>query len=537
MKKMMIIAALLLPLTVLSDLEVAHVFQSHMVLQREKPCAIWGWADAGEQVTVSFDGQDKTTVADDHGKWIVKLDPMNANAEGQTLTVTTGKEKIELEDILIGEVWMSAGQSNMARTFKTDKSEYREERTAQAAEANYPNMRFIRYEFSIAKEPAEKLNERRYSQTTWQAVTPETVWDSFSMHYFFSKDLIEKLNVPIGMLQIARSGSSQTSWMCKEDLEETEPGRYEDATERTDKKTENLNKKLQDGIVSLETFLEREAEWAKEFDAALAAGESRMPPWPGEKRQNVHLYPCTLYNALVHPLAPFTVRGVLWHQGEGGPAENYGKRFPVMINQWRELYEQDFYWIWGTIAINPNAARPETAGPINSRVINEQFLIAWDALKDKKAVLCNFNDLGNGNLHWEAKDKAGARMARAAMSLVYGDRAEPTAPVFDQFEIDGNKMILHFRHVGAGLELRAPEGADTGFLIEGQDKKWVYGNAEIVGDTVVVSHPDIDKIYNVYYAWGENPVYSLWSKDGLPAFTFRARDVGDIMPAQPRYRK
>lgn len=537
MKKWMIFAALLIPFTALSELEVAHVFQSHMVLQREKPCAIWGWADEGEEVTVSFDGQKKTAVADAQGKWIVKLDPMKANAEGQPLMITDGKDDIELKDILIGEVWMSAGQSNMARTFKTDKKEYREERTTQAAEANYPNIRFIRYEFTIAKQPMEKLNARRYFDSKWQAVTPETVWDSFSMHYFFSKELIEKLDVPVGMLQIARSGSSQTSWMCKEDLEETEPGRYEEATRRTDQKTEKLNKKLKDGIVSLETFLEKEAEWAKEFDAALAAGENRLPPWPGEKRQYIHQYPCTLYNALVHPLAPFTVRGVLWHQGEAGPPDNYGKRFPAMINQWRELYQQDFYWIWGTLAMNPNAARPEKAGPINSRVVNEQFLIAWDELRDNKAILCNFNDLGNGNLHWGAKDKAGARMARAAMSMVYGDPAEPTAPVFDQFKIEDNKMILHFRHVGAGLELHDSEGADTGFLMEGQGGTWVYGNAEVYGDTVVVSHPDIDDPYNVYYAWGDNPVYSLWSKDGLPAFTFRARDVGGVMPAQPRYRK
>lgn len=498
---------------------LGHIFQDHMVLQRDKPVALWGWADPGTGITVSFAGQTAQAEADASGRWQVALEPLSANSTGQPLTVTAGDQSLTLNDVLVGEVWMSAGQSNMARTFQLDKRAYPETRVAQAEKADFPLIRFINYEFNVAREPLDELDRQRHEPSRWQVVTPNTIGDSSSLHYFFSKRLHEELGVPVGMVQIARSGSNQVAWMRREDIESSEPGRYQKSVERCDK---TLAGKGENGIKSWADFEKAREQWRAGFQTGDRSYQNQWPGASGPMQRMTHSYPSTLYNALVHPLAPLTLRGVIWHQGEGGPAENYGARFPAMVRHWRDLYQQDdLVFIWGTLAANLKGEKLVEPVLDEPRTVNLEFLVAEDALQKENAYLCSFLDLGNGDLHWEAKDKAGERMAHAALIAAYGREGDPTGPILDSATFEGGTARLAFRHAESGLELR-PSGGLSGILLEGRDGTFAWADVTVEGNVLLCSSDKIPQPVNAHYAGGENPHFTLFNKQGLPAPAFRA---------------
>lgn len=497
----------------------AHIFQSHMVLQREKPVAIWGWAHPGETVSLQFGEHQASAQANHQGRWQIHLPPMPACAEGHELTAHAGNESLSITDVLVGEVWMSAGQSNMARVFQTEKREYADTRIPQAAEADFPQIRFINYDYNASREPLAEMDRQRHDTSRWQVVTPDTIWDSSSLHYFFSKMLHEELNVPIGMVQIARSGSNQVSWMRQADIEASEPGRFEDQTARADAK---LQQQGEDGIYSWADFEASVAEWRLDFQPGSAAYQRDWPGAKGPMQRLIHGYPSVLYNSMVHPLAPFTMRGIIWHQGEGGPSENYGTRFPAMVRHWRALYQQnDLTFIWGTLAANLEGTKPEQPVPGDFRSVNEEFLIAEAELHNDNAFLCSFYDLGNGTLHWEAKDIAGQRMARAALVANYGHPGDPTGPILDHIDIDGAAARLHFRYAESGLDIR-PSGDISGFILEGADGTFAWADVQAQGNVLRCTHESISQPVNVYYGWDNNPHFTLFNKDGLTSPPFRA---------------
>ncbi|MFZ4681201.1 MAG: sialate O-acetylesterase [Terrimicrobiaceae bacterium] len=512
-----ILAALVSPaLSASAALRTAHVFQDHMVLQRDKAVPVWGWAESGATVKVDFAGQEKITTADSNGTWNVKLDPLTASAEGRPLRVTAGQETLALQDVLVGEVWVCAGQSNMARKLRNDAMNYPFFKE-YPKDANYPSIRFINYSTHAAATPLADFDAVVHRDSHWQALSESTAYDVMSLGFFFAKDLNKTLGVPVGLVQVAVAGTPQTSWLAREALDAaaaqfpSSPG-YDAAFARAQ---ENLAKGK-----------EPYKDWAG-FEAAEAAWKaSPSGRWPGANL-NIPDYPGVLYNALIHPLAPFAIRGVLWHQGESGPAANYRERLLAQVADWQKLFGQDFYFIWGSLTRNTSAPPPLGEDQQTHRsAVDEEFLLASQTFgPDSKAVLVNFFDLGNQGTHWARKQEVGRRMAAAALATAYGKPDTVfTGPELVEAKIEGATVRAKFRHIGAGLVYEPSVEGISGFLLEekGSSPELRWANVAIEGDTVILSHPEVTKPSNAYYGWYANPHETLFNKEGYPAYPFRA---------------
>jgi sialate O-acetylesterase len=504
-------ALLLCSLSAHAELRLAHIFQNHMVLQREKPVPVWGWTAPGETVTVRFAGQEKSGQADDKGYWKIILDPLPASSEPRKLTASTGTQQSAIDDVLVGEVWLCAGQSNMARPLRNDSMEYPVFKQ-YPDDADYPQIRFVNYSTHAAETPLADFDPAVQRDTRWQILSKATALDVMSIPFFFSKELNKKLDVPVGLVQVAVSGTPQTAWMAKETLDAV----AEKYSGSQDYKTlfTNAEEKLGKGKEAYKTwaeFTKVEADWK-------AAPSGR---WPGG---SVSDHPAVLYNALVHPAAPLALRGVLWHQGEGGPFASHSERMQAQIAQWRKLFGQDFYFIWGTLGRNTGTPPPLNPAALSHRSnIDEEFLLASQEFKpDGKAILVNFFDLGNNATHWGMKQSAGHRMAGAALSNIFKQPAVYTGPEMVEAEIDGATVRIKFKNTGGGLVYEPSINGISGFILDEEGKEPRWANVGVEGDTVTLSHPDIRKPYNAYYGWHSNPHETLFNREGYPAYRFRA---------------
>lgn len=497
-------------------LRPAHIFQDHMVLQQGKQVPVWGWADPGSSVKVAFAGQEKSAKADDKGYWKATLDPLQSSAAGGELSIKAGAESVTLKDVLVGEVWVCSGQSNMARTLKNDAFNFPWFKD-YAKDAEYPAIRCINYAADASDKPKEDFDPVVQKDIHWKPLTKDSAMDVMSLGFFFAKRLNKELGVPIGLVQVAVPGTPQTAWIARETFDV-------------------MNKKVPASPTYEATFAKSEEGLAKGKDlafkdwAGFAAAEAawKASPsgrWPGA---NVFVpdYPTVLYNAMIHPLAPFAIQGVIWHQGEGGPAVNYRERLQEQVAQWRKLFGQDFTFIWGSMSRNTSTPPPLAADQQSFRSgVNEEFLLASQDFGPKgKAVLVDFFDLGDQSTHWAQKEEGGKRMAGAALAEVYGKPGTLfTGPELVEAKIEGATVRAKFRHVGGGLVYAPSVEGISGFLIEekgsGQELRWA--DVKIEGDSVILSHPDVKKPTNAYYGWNANPHETLFNKEGYPAYPFR----------------
>jgi len=506
-----------LSLTEAAEFRLARVFQDHMVLQREKPVPVWGWADPGTPVSASFAGQEKTGKADDKGYWRITFDPLTTSAESRELKVTAGSQSLTLKDVLVGEVWLCAGQSNMARPLRNCSFDYPFFKK-YTEDAEYPQIRFFECHTYISDKPLEDLDPQMQGKSVWQAVNKTTSLDVMAIPFFFSKELNKKLGVPVGLLQVAVSGTPLTTWMAAEtfdSLAATFPELPDYKKAFAAKDADLAKVKGKQGFKSWAEFLAAETAWK-----ANPTG-----PWPGASNGVLPDYPGVLYNALIHPLAPMALRGVLWHQGEAGPGEKHKERLMANIAQWRKLYGQDFTFIWGALTRKTQHAPPmEPSLEAFRGNINEDFLLASQAFgAEGHAVLVNFFDLGNTGTHWARMEEAGHRMAGAAFATVYGKPETVfTGPELVEAKIEGAKIRAKFRYVGGGLVYEPSVDGISGFVIEDKGAGLHWAEVAIEGDTVVLSHPDVKNPVNAYYGWNANPHETLFNKEGYPAFPFRA---------------
>ena len=502
-------------LSTMAALRPALVFQDHMVLQREMAVPVWGWAEPGADVKVTFAGQEKSSKSDDKGYWKVVLDPLKTSAEGQPLQISSGSETLTLKDVLVGEVWVCSGQSNMARTLKNDAFEY-PRFNDYAKDAEFPTVRVIRIATHASDAPLGEFDGAVNKETKWQVLNSNSAMEVMSLAFFFAKDLNKKLGVPIGLVQVAVAGTPQTSWLAREILEEAaakfegSPS-YETVFARAQ---ENLGK-------GKETF--KDWEGFKAAEAAWRANPTGR--WPGTTLA-VPDYPSVLYNAMIHPLAPLAFRGVIWHQGEGGPAARYRERLQAQVADWRKLFGHDFHFIWGSMTRFTSVPPPLGADQQSFRgAVDEEFLLASrDFGPDGKATLVGFFDLGNFGTHWARKEEGGLRMAGAALATVYGKPETIfTGPELVEAKIEGAAVRAKFRYVGGGLIHEPSLDGISGFLIEekGASPELRWADVKVEGDTVLLSHPDVKKPTNAYYAWHSNPHETLFNKEGYPAFPFR----------------
>lgn len=491
----------------LADVKMPAIFGSHMVLQQGMGVPVWGTADGGEHVTVNFAGQTMPVVAAADGTWKVTLAPMDANANGRTLVVT-GKNVIRFDDVLVGEVWICSGQSNMVLSAVWTTNGAQEIKAADIG-----SLRMITIPAVTAQTPQKsfdgKLTKEDYDGA-WAACTPEVMKYFSAVGYFFGRDLHQRLGVPIGLIGTYWSGTPAQAWTSREVLE---------------------------GDAQLKSYLTKWADYTTRYpklkaeyevrDAAARAQGKTLSVWFDPVPQHPVTSggrPANLFNGMIAPLIPFAIRGAIWYQGEsnaGNPedAALYHHLFSAMITDWRTRWgEGDFPFLFVQLcAINKRQEEPVEPSS-NWAILREAQLKTLALPKTGMAVI--FDTDPTGNLHPPNKKPVGERLALAALKVAYGKDLETSGPVFDAMEIQGDKISLRFKHLGGGLVSKTGEGLKS-FAIAGSDRKFVSADAKIDGNTLVVTRPEVKAPVAVRYAWANNPEASLYNKVGLPASPFR----------------
>jgi sialate O-acetylesterase len=477
-----------------AEVRLPSIFTDNMVLQRDMPVPVWGWADPGEKVTVRVLDQTQTAEPGAGGKWMVKLSALKC---GAPLTMTiSGKNTISLQNVLVGEVWLCSGQSNMQLTVTS--CNHAEE---EIAAANFPQIRLVSVPAVGTQEPQSDFKGR------WAPCSPKTVGGFSAAGYFFGRELYQKLNVPIGLVHCSWGGSSCEAWVNRSRLE-------------ADPQYRELLEKWDHDCATFDMYKVQLDKWKTAAAAAKTAGkpvpQAPRPPRDIRVGQN---RPANCYNGMLLPLEPFAIRGVIWYQGEtnSGRAYQYRSLFPLMIKNWREDWCQGDFPFYFVQLANFMAVKPEPAESAWAELREAQSL----TLKVPHTGQAVIIDIGEGaNIHPKNKQDVGRRLALWALAKDYGKDLICSSPMYKSMACKGNKVTIHFDSVGGGLV--AKDGPEVkGFAIAGADKKFVWAEAQIVGSTVVVSSPTVSRPVAVRYAWADNPICNLYSEDGLPVCPFR----------------
>jgi len=638
-KSCLFFTALLLSVSLFAEVRLPRLFGDNMVLQRDKPIAVWGWASPGEKVTVHFNGQTKTVRTDKQGQWSLRLDPMSAGGPYQ-MTVNGGKSDKTFTNVMIGEVWICSGQSNMEMPIAGwgKINNYRQE----IADANFDAIRQIKVPNTVALIPQTDIPNGE-----WKVCSPQTAGDFSATAYFFARELYQKLHIPIGLINTSWGGTMVETWTSRGAFEQSDEFRGMIGTMKSgsdikklgEEKKDELTKKivaLQGSMTGDETQYAStgldDAHWEKmklpgqweqagmgledldgivwfrkviDISAAEAGqaavldvgkiddadetyvngvkvgattnytthrqymipagvlkagrnviavrvedtgGNGGIYGEPGELKCTIGVReislagdwsfrvarivmntamgpnsaPTLLFNAMINPLIPYTIRGAIWYQGEAnaGRAYQYRKAFPLMITDWRQHWKEGdfpFYFVqlasWN--ADNGNSQRGST----------------WAELREAQAMTLSLpntgmavtTDIGNSiDIHPKDKQDVGKRLAFIALNNLYGQTMEYSGPVYQSMQVDGQKVILHFSHTGSGLSTPDKYGYLRGFEVAGSDHVWHYAKAGIQGDKVVVWSDVVTSPVAVRYGWMDDALEdNLFNKEGLPAPPFR----------------
>lgn len=488
-----------------ANLKLPAIIASHMVLQQKQTNPIWGWDKPGTKVTVTLGDQVKKATAGDDGKWTVILDKLDASYDPKVMTVE-GTSKRVIKDVLVGEVWMCSGQSNMEMTVSGDwKFE------VESLASLHPGLRLI----TVPRVGTQELQKDFVG--TWESANPTNCKSFSAVGFFYGRYLHEILDVPVGLINNSWGGSAAEAWVRRSSLEK-----------------DTRFKLLTDGWKKREAFIESDAEkakyqaavdaWKTKTAEAKAAGkQAPRPPRNPEALLSGNSRPGNIFNGMVYPTLGYGIKGVIWYQGESNASRawEYGQLFPYMIEQWRAEWGQgDFPFYWVQLA--DFRAEVDQPGDSQWAELRESQTKTMSLPRTGEAVII---DLGEGNdIHPKNKYDVAARLVRWALAKDYGFNIEPQSPTYKDVSITGNKATLKFDHIGGGM--RTVDVAEVrGFAICGEDKKWVWADAKITGnDTVEVSSKDVAAPVAVRYAWAENPVCNVFGKNGLPLTPFRTDD-------------
>jgi sialate O-acetylesterase len=489
MKRLLLPAIALLSLCARADVSLPKLFSSHMVLQRNMPIHIWGYAEPGEKVSVEFRGTNGSAVADRVGRWSIYLPP---EPEGGPFTLTVrGNNSIQLDDILLGDLWFASGQSNMEMPLQGFTNAALKDSDKEIAAANYPNIRLLLVDRDGSDYPLDDLK----SVTGWSACTPETARRFSAVAYFFARDVQAKTHVPIGLIDSTWGGTPAEAWVSLSGL--------------------SSDAGLMPVFAARASRMDREATEQRldELDRQ-ARQQGRTPAARGNHPNPVSYRPAALFNAMVAPFTPLPIRGVIWYQGETNSKLNtvelYSRLFPALIQDWRrQWHEGNFPFLFAQISAF--ASTPEEN---------------WGLLRDaqrRTLSLANTGmavtiDVGNEhNVHPADKQAVGARLALLARNMVYGEKLVASGPLFRLAYPDAGSMRVWFDYAEG---LRATSGALQGFEVAAADGVFVAASAKIDGDTVEVSSPSVPDPKYVRYAWPNFPQANLANGAGLPASTF-----------------
>jgi sialate O-acetylesterase len=448
------------------SLKLSALFGNNMVLQQQQTVPVWGWAKPGQSVTVKFGKQKKMATADQDGRWEVRLTPLKAG--GPFNMTISAKKIIKLKNILVGEVWVCSGQSNMERSVKSSADANKE-----IAAAKYPRIRLFRIPRTPEKKPQLDC------KATWVECSPATVGSFSAIGYYFGRKLHKEVKVPVGLIQSAYGNTTAEAWTSRAGLKQEPDLKY----------------------------------LAKRFDY--------MAPY--KPQAELFKLATTLYNGMIAPLIPYGIRGVIWNQGSSNDyrAYQYRKLFQVLIKDWRNRWKQgDFPFLFLQLANY-------------GKVISQPGSSTWAELREAQTMALGLPNTGMAvsidigdpqDIHPTNKQDFGLRLALLALATTYGQKKLIySGPLYDSCVVKGNKIQLNFKHVGKGLEAKG--GGLKQFSIASSDKKFVWADAHIKGNTVLVSSPKVTKPVAVRYAWANNPEgCNLYNSAGLPASPFRTDD-------------
>jgi len=442
-----------------AEVSLPSLFAEHMVIQREAPITVWGWADPGERVTVELGERSRRTRTDDDGRWQVVLPPFS-NGEGPLTMTVAGKNTLTVRDILIGEVWVCSGQSNMWWPIRRASDP-----DSIAAAADTPDIRM----FTVPQRT--ELEPQIDCEGTWAVCTPEAVMEFSAVGYHFARVLHTELGCPIGMLHTSWGGTPAESWTTLETL-----------------RSDPLFKKIVD---------RREAEGTR-------------PPHRA----------ASLWNAMVAPLIPYTIKGTIWYQGEANVAraDQYRTLFPTMITDWREnwgLGDFPFYFV---------ELAPFRYGNRDPRAGAELRDAQREALALPNTGMAVTMDIGTPrDIHPRNKHDVGYRLALWALAHDYGRDLAFSGPLYRSMEVDGSEVTIRFHHAEGGLATIDGSSPDH-FEISGKDRRFHPAEARIEGDILIVSSGQVTEPVAVRFAWRDDAEPNLISAAGLPASSFRTDD-------------
>ena len=456
------------------DVKLPAIFSSHMVLQQGLNDRVWGLADPDEEVTVEIAGQRKTAKAGADGKWSVMLDPLAAG--GPHAMTVKGRNGIRLEDILVGEVWICSGQSNMQWDVQLSNDP-----DLEALSAKFPNIRLISVPQVGTQEPQFTFNGQ------WDVCTPDTVKNFSAVGYFFGRQLHQTLCVPIGLIDDAWGGSACEAWIRRDILAADE--RYKPLMARWD----DIEKRYPNDKAALE----------------------------GQMRGNSR--PANIYNGVLKPTIGYGIRGAIWYQGEtnAGRAYQYRELFPLMISSWRQEWGiGDFPFYWVQLA----DFQSEKSEPSDS---------AWAELREAQTMAMRLPNTGEAviidlgedkDIHPRNKQDVAKRLARWALARDYGVNVPHHSPRYKSMEKSDGKLVLTVDFASPGLKTFDVNEV-RGFAIAGEDKKFVRAQAKIIApDKVEVWSDAVKEPVAVRYAWADNPVCNVYGQNGLPLTPFRTDD-------------
>jgi sialate O-acetylesterase len=475
LRTLFLLASLFTGIACTAKVTLPSVFTDNMVLQQKTNAAIWGKADAGKTINISTSWKNKkyTTTVDQAGNWKIKVATPSYGGP-YSITISDGEELI-LKNVLIGEVWICSGQSNMqlplAGWGKINNYE------KEIAEAKYPNIRLFQTQHVASNQP---LNDAKVDMNGWKPCSPEYISEFSSVAYFFARDIYKKTGIPIGLIHTSWGGTVVEAWMSA-------------------------------------STLKNNADFA---DTVRKIENTKAEPTI-DKEPN---HPTVLYNALIHPFIQYAIRGAIWYQGESNAerANQYRTLFPAMITDWRKQWgigDFPFYFVqlanWKKTEEEPKAS--------DWAELRDAQLQTLALPKTGMAVTIDIGDAVD--IHPKNKQDVGKRLALIAMAKTYGANAPYSGPIVKAHKIVGNSVKIDFKFTDGGL--KAQSGELTGFSIAGADQKFHWAKATISGNQVLVSSADVPNPVAVRYAWAANPVCNLINGAGLPASPFRTDNWQD----------
>ncbi len=494
---MLVFICFILTDTVLANVRLPKLFSDNMILQREMQVPLWGWADPGEKVTAELGGHYAETVTGADGKWKLNIGPLDVG--GPFELKISGKNIITINNVLVGEVWICSGQSNMAMEVKNCLNADQE-----ISAANYPMIRHFQVKRAKAAQPLEDVSPLPEGNDSWlnkwEVTDPSNVGHFTGAGYFFIRDLYMKLHIPVGIISVSWGGTTAEAWTPHDTL---------------------VNDQELSLILNNWPEYNNDEAWLQE-EYAKFTKEVNEAKKKGTEEPLYFNQPSVLFNGIIAPVIPYGIRGVTWYQGESNAYRSYQYRslFPAMIEQWRKKWGQgDFPFLFVQLA----------NFQFEPQVFPELREAQTMALSIPNTAMAVAIDIGNpGDIHPKNKQEVGRRLFLAAQEIAYGENVIYSGPVFQSMLVEGNKCTLRFKNVGDGLGTKEG-GSLEGFVIAETDKKFVKAQAVIEGDRVIVSSADERRPVAVRYAWANNPGdCNFYNKSGeriwLPAPPFRTDD-------------